>query len=36
MLSKASFPNKKVYVVGEVSEFVKFLGDVETIDDSVI
>ena len=32
---KTSFPNKEVYVVGEVSEYVKFIGDVETIDDSL-
>lgn len=32
---KQSFPTKKVYVVGEVSEYVKFIGDVETIEDSV-
>lgn len=32
---KSSFPNKNVYVVGGVSEYVKFIGDVETIEDSV-
>ncbi|MFP4178307.1 MAG: DHH family phosphoesterase [Acholeplasmataceae bacterium] len=31
---KASFPNKKVYVVGETSEYVRFLGEMEDIPDS--
>ncbi|MFA7588837.1 MAG: bifunctional oligoribonuclease/PAP phosphatase NrnA [Acholeplasmataceae bacterium] len=32
---KNSFPQKRVYVVGEVSDFVSFLGNIDTIDDSV-
>lgn len=32
---KNSFPQKRVYVVGEASDFVSFLGDIDTIDDSV-
>lgn len=30
-----SFPNKKVYVVGEISEYVSFIGTPEIIEDSV-
>ena len=30
-----SFPSKTVHVVGEVSEYVKFVGDVEEVADSV-
>ncbi|MGI6782466.1 MAG: DHH family phosphoesterase [Acholeplasmataceae bacterium] len=30
----SSFPHKKVYVVGETSEYVSFVGEVDTIDDS--
>jgi bifunctional oligoribonuclease and PAP phosphatase NrnA len=32
---KTSFPNKKVYVVGETSHFVDFLGKVDTIADDI-
>ncbi|MDD3477303.1 MAG: bifunctional oligoribonuclease/PAP phosphatase NrnA [Candidatus Izemoplasmatales bacterium] len=28
-----SFPEKKIYVVGETAEYVKFIGDVDTIPD---
>jgi len=28
-----SFPEKKIYIVGETAEYVKFLGDVDTIPD---
>lgn len=28
-----SFPEKKIYIVGETAEYVKFLGDVDTISD---
>jgi phosphoesterase RecJ-like protein len=31
----SSFPNKKVYVVGERSDFVDFVGKVDTITDDV-
>ncbi len=30
---RESFPEKEVYVVGETAEYVKFLGDVDTIPD---
>ncbi|XFA98351.1 bifunctional oligoribonuclease/PAP phosphatase NrnA [Candidatus Izemoplasma sp. B36] len=30
---KESFPEKEVYVVGEVAEYVKFIGEVDTIPD---
>lgn len=30
----ASFPNKKIYVVGQTSDYVKFLGDMDDIPDS--
>ena len=30
-----TFPKKNVYVVGETSDYVAFVGDVDTIDDSV-
>lgn len=30
-----SFPEKKVYVVGETSEFVRFIGEMDVIEDSV-
>lgn len=30
---KESFPEKEVYVVGEIAEYVKFLGEVDTIPD---
>ncbi|MDD3957458.1 MAG: bifunctional oligoribonuclease/PAP phosphatase NrnA [Candidatus Izemoplasmatales bacterium] len=32
---KESFPNKQVYVVGDTAEYVKFIGDVDQIDDCV-
>ncbi|MCR3906139.1 MAG: bifunctional oligoribonuclease/PAP phosphatase NrnA [Tenericutes bacterium] len=32
---KTSFPNKKVYVVGETSHFVDFVGKVDTVTDDV-
>lgn len=32
---KESFPEKEIYVVGETAEYVKFLGDVDTISDDV-
>lgn len=32
---KESFPEKEVYVVGETAEYVKFIGDVDTIEDEV-
>lgn len=31
----ASFPEKEVYVVGETSQYVSFVGKVDTIDDSL-
>lgn len=30
---KSSFPNKKVYAVGETSEYVSFVGDIDVIDE---
>jgi len=30
-----SFPEKEVYVVGDVAEYVKFIGDVDTISDDL-
>ena len=32
---KESFPDKEIYVVGETAEYVKFLGDVDHIEDDV-
>jgi phosphoesterase RecJ-like protein len=32
---KESFPAKQIYVVGDTAEYVKFIGDVDHIDDSV-
>ncbi len=32
---KESFPDKEIYVVGETAEYVKFIGDVDHIEDSV-
>ena len=32
---KTSFPNKEVYVVGESSEFVDFIGQVDTVSDEM-
>ncbi|MDD5293323.1 MAG: bifunctional oligoribonuclease/PAP phosphatase NrnA [Candidatus Izemoplasmatales bacterium] len=32
---KESFPNKQVYVVGDTAKYVKFIGDVDQIDDCV-
>jgi len=31
---KESFPDKEVYVVGDTAEYVKFIGDVDRIEDS--
>jgi phosphoesterase RecJ-like protein len=30
---RESFPNKKIYIVGETADYVRFLGDVDTIPD---
>ena len=32
---KTTFPNKNVYVVGEVSDYISFLGDVDIISDDI-
>ena len=32
---KTTYPNKQVYVVGETSDYVSFLGDIDTISDDV-
>ena len=32
---KESFPDKKIFVVGDTAEYVKFIGEVDQIDDSL-